>query len=868
MINHFTFNGTSTAQLGLIVSGVSIFGAGSRKVEKARIPGRNGDLQIELGGFNNYTVRYTVSITNNFTTTAQQIREWLLESKGYCDLTDTYHPDEIRKACFNSDIEFTTSMLYKYGQASIQFDCLPERYLTTNTPITTTATADTTTDTTMSLSTVPTPINISLNGNTTQEGSSGKNLIPRPYYQADGTYQGVTWTTDNMGKITGSGTTTAGTNFRLTNNTNFTLRAGTYTLSITGTLTGIGLKVYNGSAIIREILRGATNGHTTFTLSSAVGIRIYFNTGNTGDSVNVSAYVQLEQGSTATTYEPHISPTNPQVIHSVSGDNVVAISGKNIISGEFMADKLVKEVANSNACYKTEDEHGKCLLFTSSNDIRNGVILDTFKPNTRYTVIGREQNATTTGSGANIIVSYTDGTYEFIFLSTSGVTTGTVYDWTFNTASGKSVKSISLYNHHSGNRKLYYEHFGIFEGANATFEPYTRQSYPLYLPVENLLPTFNATSGTSNGVTYSSDGSKIYLNGTSTGGVSIVFTVNGVLPSSEFYLCLFNNVINNNVAFVIDNGNTTVLSLSLGTETNRKQKYTTYYGETYTRVRVYINSAGQVFNNAVLMPMITYTPTVHYTPYGTTPIELNKIGTYQDYIYKNGGKWYVHKEIGKQVVNYAPTGSGTSTTGAYRYAVTSQFKSYTEANVGLSSHFLYNVNYNAPSGCFYNSTSTIIFFCDIAQADITRWVQANQPTFYGVLSTPTNTEITDTTLINQLNNIEKAYSYNGTTNILQVSNDNPFVLEVVSLHGSTFNSNYKGEPIITVNSTGLIYLNGEVMEVLSAPVTINCQTMQCYNGVVNMNNEVRVNDFPEIKIGSNEVGSSMALTITPNNWRH
>ena len=94
------------------------------------------------------------------------------------------------------------------------------------------------------------------------------------------------------------------------------------------------------------------------------------------------------------------------------------------------------------------------------------------------------------------------------------------------------------------------------------------------------------------------------------------------------------------------------------------------------------------------------------------------------------------------------------------------------------------------------------------------------------------------------------------------------MLGVVSLHGSTFTSNYKGEPIITVNSTGLIYLNGEVMEVLSAPVTINCQTMQCYNGVVNMNNEVRVNDFPEIKIGSNEVGSSMALTITPNNWRH
>jgi hypothetical protein len=30
-----------------------------------------------------------------------------------------------------------------------------------------------------------------------------------------------------------------------------------------------------------------------------------------------------------------------------------------------------------------------------------------------------------------------------------------------------------------------------------------------------------------------------------------------------------------------------------------------------------------------------------------TPIELCKAGEYQDYIYKDNGSWYIHKEIGK-----------------------------------------------------------------------------------------------------------------------------------------------------------------------------------------------------------------------------
>lgn len=435
MINHFTFNGTSTAQLGLIVSGVSIFGAGSRKVEKAGIPGRNGDLQIELGGFNNYTVRYTVSITKNFNTTAQQIREWLLESKGYCELTDTYHPDEIRKACFNSDIEFTTSMLYKYGQASIQFDCLPQRYMIRNTPVKTGPNA--TTSTSPFLTTTPAPLRISLRGPATGTNTikiTNKNISGELSYYNSSNYAKVLY-----------------------------LPAGDYALNIELGETPSGLYVRQGSTITSTAIKTVySQKKCTFTVTTAGD---YFIQWYKSGFIDPPAKVQLERGSTYTAYEEH----KEQVFNVRLGD----------------------------------------LTLTSS-----------------------------------------------------------------------------------------------------------------------------------------------------------------------------------------------------------------------------------------------------------------------DSIIKSSGKWYVH-----------------------------------------------------------NSTDT---------------------------------EITDADLIEDLNAIEKAVSYNGQTNILQSG----FDITTISLNAEEVPNAYNGEPIIQANSTGLIVFNGEVLEVLSAPVTINCQTMQCYNGSVNMNNEVVISEFPIMIKGDNLVASDMELTITPNNWRH
>lgn len=91
-------------------------------------------------------------------------------------------------------------------------------------------------------------------------------------------------------------------------------------------------------------------------------------------------------------------------------------------------------------------------------------------------------------------------------------------------------------------------------------------------------------------------------------------------------------------------------------------------------------------------------------------IELVKIGDYQDYIYKTGGNWYLHKE--------------TATIASY-------------AGESISTEYL-------------STTGQL----------------TTGATVYYVLNTPTDTQITDSSLISQLDTLNTAYSYNGETNIV------------------------------------------------------------------------------------------------------
>lgn len=165
-------------------------------------------------------------------------------------------------------------------------------------------------------------------------------------------------------------------------------------------------------------------------------------------------------------------------------------------------------------------------------------------------------------------------------------------------------------------------------------------------------------------------------------------------------------------------------------------------------------------------------------------IELCKIGTYQDYIYKSDNDWYLHKEIDSVTIscNIAAiidaTGSSSTSGASYAGAFTIQKSNWdaaggnydtTIANAILSYNIgqykSQTVNANVSSNtmddgtfCQRSGTNDRIYFRlsrykgktgnEIKALLLSNGGGSN---FYYYLSAPTDTKITDTSLISQLN---------------------------------------------------------------------------------------------------------------------
>ena len=172
-----------------------------------------------------------------------------------------------------------------------------------------------------------------------------------------------------------------------------------------------------------------------------------------------------------------------------------------------------------------------------------------------------------------------------------------------------------------------------------------------------------------------------------------------------------------------------------------------------------------------------------------TPIELAKIGTYQDRIYKSGDDWYIEKNVGKITLDGTETWtSGGTFTNAPNYCViqTTTYDSLLSTVVpALADYF---TNYSASTlyagmpafnearfsvGSGGNNkirlavpTSLLDMTDTTTQASsFDTWVTAHNVTIYYALATPSTTQITDSTLINQLEAIVQTELYTGQNNI-------------------------------------------------------------------------------------------------------
>lgn len=129
MHNYIVFNGkNSVNNFGLVIDQLPESAHASRHGDLYQIAGRNGTFVHEDGTFENYEQVYDVNFIGNAFSKGRDVATWLLGSRGYCRLEDSYEPDFYRLARYAGPLNIE-NVLQQGARASIVFDCRPERYL-------------------------------------------------------------------------------------------------------------------------------------------------------------------------------------------------------------------------------------------------------------------------------------------------------------------------------------------------------------------------------------------------------------------------------------------------------------------------------------------------------------------------------------------------------------------------------------------------------------------------------------------------------------------------------------------------------------------------------------------------------------------
>lgn len=134
IMNGLTFGGINSLDYGIYISGEAVFNAPARDVEMLQIPGRNGDLVLDHGRFENVEVSYPAGTfgddQTDFREKLSDFRNAILSQVGYQRLTDTYHPDEYRMGVYASGLEVAPVHYNTAGEFVLTFNCKPQRWLT------------------------------------------------------------------------------------------------------------------------------------------------------------------------------------------------------------------------------------------------------------------------------------------------------------------------------------------------------------------------------------------------------------------------------------------------------------------------------------------------------------------------------------------------------------------------------------------------------------------------------------------------------------------------------------------------------------------------------------------------------------------
>ena len=601
-----------------------------------------------------------------------------------------------------------------------------------------------------------TPMELELNpSELTQETTTGANL--QKFTPRTSTTYNKIYICDEKGQvtITGNASSYSVLGYNVYSTDPITLIAGTYKLKVIGTISSNTGFLLNGTTEITL----DSNQEYTLELNNDTN-NFYISIGVNSGQHNDNFYITLASGNTATTerYTGGIPSPNsefPSEVQVIKGNNSIKIENKNL-AWTGWAEDFVSRIPQSDwASITTYDGRNALKIYCATgyqNYDTQYIFKTNFKENTQYT-FSFDLYATNANSFANMGIYYTDGTS----LEISG-TTNTWVHKTITTASGKTIKYVrGIYR--EGWSYIDLDTFMVEEGTTAsTYVAHQEQVLPLNLPVENL---FNKTTISNNKYVQSSDGELANLNG------YIASDYIEVTPNTQYYWN--DSVDRTNQGAFYNSSKTYISGIS-------NRLFTTPSNAKYVR----LTSESSLLDT---LQLEKGNKANRYTPFGVTPIEYCKIGEYEDEFEHDDDKWYLNKYVRKVIINsdnislITDFGTINSHNKVNISKINLGWKNSTDSGIALMTKYKEaTTSATTNSGNFnstYNASNIIIAndsFTDLTTAR--NLLIGNE--IYIALATTTHTEITDTTLISQLNAIEKAVSYDGQTNISQTNAGLPF----------------------------------------------------------------------------------------------
>lgn len=626
MKNYVIINGVNSNTItGLMINELPPITKPQMRAIQEEIDGRDGDITTNLG----YSA-YDKTITIGLFGTGYDINNIISFFNGEGTIVFSNEDDKYYNFKILNQIDYVA--LQKFKSASITFHCQPFKYPLTETPLEIEYSYVSDEGESISLNTALGEMKVNLLGNTSQHSTTGKNLAN----SSDNTF--VFIANDNTTKTLGQVDLVAGTTYYYSYTINNATSSSTRNTPF--------LQILNGTRQYESAQTNynATTGRKVWTYNCETTGTYDFGYWCHTPNVNLTVSDFMISTSSDTTYEPYTNgaspnPDYPQPVNVVSGDNEVVVTGKNLLP-------------LTNQDFSIGDLHysvnGGVLQATGSRNPEVQRNNNNFKSNFNFTLpagtytIKYTDKGTITGTQNFYIMKYSDDSEIQRIYATSN---------TF-TLNEETKVYLGIYSYQlSITGTIEYE-IMLESGSTATdFEPYQSTSYPVNLPVENLL---GLTDGTYSdvGITAVVSNGEIVLNGTATANSFVVIDLlESISIGGTNHIVSLNNATavsdSNTEVRLIDGSNYENIKLNVANNTR-----TLNNNRVYTKLQIR-TSSGVSYNDYVIKPQLEKgTKANSFTPYGTTPIELCKIGTYQDKFIRNSGKqlWQGNKDY---------TGSGT-----------------------------------------------------------------------------------------------------------------------------------------------------------------------------------------------------------------